>query len=296
MSMSRPSQDSGDMHIVEATSPERPKRPETGLSTCPVELLEEILLSLDLPTLLRMNGVSRQFNTIVKDSTLIQKALFFQPLRFPNESEKMIMENHLPEGNAPDGHDCDETLPPCMARNAIVNPLLSRYLIFDSLVDPTGCIRCTIALKDDADTLHWLAENSGEASWRRMLVIQPHVADVHVVITFDHTPISIPASLQEGIMMAHLVAYETAIRNLFKLAADPAGQFYDTFQLRCGMGLAIGHYNAHSVLESHKDIVAEEICGWQVLESSFGRALEDHAGSLDRFHDVSSDSSSSPGT
>lgn len=110
--------------------------PATITSTSPciiqvidtAELLENVLLYLDLRTLLFAKHVSQRFRDTMEGSIKIQRALFFQPMVHPTVAEIEIVEKHNTSALEPwDEDNC----PAGTLAIATPDPFLNRYVNYE---------------------------------------------------------------------------------------------------------------------------------------------------------------------
>ena len=151
------------------------------------EFLENILLHLDLRTLLCSKRVSRHFRDVIIGSSKIRRALFLEPLAQPSDTHIATTNAHEPNGADGIVHQCLPANPP---GQLFINPLLDHFLIFNAgqgiTVDGPRTIFYLgqiVANPCNHSKLHCHspapeAENLC-ASWRKMLIVQPQ--PVHVM-------------------------------------------------------------------------------------------------------------------
>ena len=144
------------------------------------ELLEDILLMLDLRTLLLAKRVSTRFRDAIDGSINIQKALFFKPISLPTATKIKIMVQHISMAKGVNDEQYAEHLPEIVSKVITLNPLLEKclsYSRFTSASDWRGHAHPTIHVKTDPPgVIQKLHDSPPCASWRRMLVLQPHAA------------------------------------------------------------------------------------------------------------------------
>jgi hypothetical protein len=150
------------------------------------ELLEQILLNLDLNTLLHAQRVSKWFLQLINASTPIQQALFFQPYltspkcRFKHDASgprgSKLVDKFL---SATCGFDI---ITYAHQNENIINPLIQRYLNEFSLQRETAywprldydvTPKWPAAFQHACEPLNLVAFRRSSASWRRMLPVQP---------------------------------------------------------------------------------------------------------------------------
>jgi hypothetical protein len=121
------------------------------------ELLEAILLNLPISSLLRLQRLNRTFNTVISTSPSIQRALFFSPAPASSDPCPNPLLKHKPSA-------------------WFLDRRRSNSIAYRSWHWP------------DSDELKWDGEREAkrhvygreEASWRRMLVVQPPVTRLKV--------------------------------------------------------------------------------------------------------------------
>lgn len=255
------------------------------------ELLETILLFLDLQTLLLSQRVSRTFRDVATGSISIQKALFFKPLSTPNDA------HIVPPKSSPEVRKCSKCYPPHsklpkhIPNTIMANPLLDKYLEYENTRTTRGpCSSQLIMLDTNSDfaiinpNLDKLASSHESASWRRMLLLQPHVAPIYWVGAVVRAGLDIrngvAKSLRHGLYMQEFVGVvsgdeDGSCASLGKGSSKRHG-WQDPLQLYDGMRLVFGAYENEDVtdadeMETRKEIVSG-ICGWDVLGSRPGVA------------------------
>ena len=240
------------------------------------ELLETILLFLDLHTLLLAKRVSTRFRDTMDASINIQKALFFEPLSNPTDADIKFMETYKPYPNPLpyEGYDC-EYIPPHLSPSTAANCLLDNYLeysfqyVHDMALHPTSALRATISISDAV--VEKLAHAPDIASWRRMLVVQPHAAPVFVRIGPAQEP-GIRKTLNTGLSMGEFV---TLCANAH--SSKSTERHYRTVQLYGNMAWALGPYSESTVYGECRGAVIQDIRGWDVCAPDYGQELESHS-------------------
>ena len=232
------------------------------------ELLENILLYLQLKTLLCFKRVSRQFRDTMIGSLKIKRALFFEPLSTAATVQTKLIYNNTGEG-----------LPLEVSHVMPANPLLDRFLSYNvndwyaAPDDPN--LRATIDYTYGVNQLYALqhSANSKTASWRQMLVIQPHAAPMLLQRGFwcdknDEPSRNVESrSGLEGLRMGDFVTM---------LLDDSERERVSCFQLSPGVKVALGRYDEDTVDPLYRSEVIGGICGWDVLNPGFGKELEEH--------------------
>lgn len=235
------------------------------------ELLENILLFLDLRTLLLSKGVNTQFRDVVDGSTKIQKALFFEPLSYPTTADVELLETQPTEPKHPWGGKGEPYLPDHIAKVQPVNPLLDRYLGYGCGWGSEGWTTApTMSAACDDATLERLEKSDPCSSWRRMLVLQPHAAPFYVFDTISNSDQIVRVSGFKGLRMEDFIAHG-------RLSND---DWHGTVQLNGGMLWSLGKYDQDSVREWCRAETLDRICGWEVLSPGFGDGLKEHPQSL----------------
>ncbi len=159
-----------------------------------VEILEIILLHLPIKDLLHAQEISRFFHGVVHGSSLIQRALFFEPVaRAMHEQSDLavrqrdaIRQRLLPEGPG---------VPAAVPKKVAVNPFLRNYLFHKHFSYPSTAVTPRDLPRNGAAPLD---HNNETASWRRMLVFQPHANPLF--ITREHRP-DMERNLKNGLTM-----------------------------------------------------------------------------------------------
>lgn len=159
-----------------------------------VEILEIILLHLPLQDLLHAQQISHFFHGVVDGSLLIQQALFFQPVaRVTREQSDITVRQRdairqilLSEG---------PKVPAGVPKKVAVNPFLRNYLFHKHCSYPSAAFTPRDVPRNGAAPLD---HNNKTASWRRMLVFQPHANPLF--ITREHRP-DMERKLQNGLTM-----------------------------------------------------------------------------------------------
>lgn len=183
------------------------------------ELLENMLLLLDLHTLLLAKRVCIKFRDVVENSSRIQKALFMPPLSSPTMAEMEAMKTWSADDywNYLDRYYA-KPLPKGSSRVVARDPFLTRYLR-QRLGYKRGQWRRSRSIYSPtfpSDVMQKLHGSPTSASWRRMLILQPHTAPMEVITNFDYTknPVFEKTSLQHGLSMGALVDYEVRAHKL----------------------------------------------------------------------------------
>lgn len=226
------------------------------------ELLENILLFLDLHTLLCAKRVSRQFRDVTQRSRRIQKALFLESLRQPTIQELEWME----------GHEQPITLSrnmeklPASLQEIPANPLHAKYVRYSrtsgsSIRRPSSTVgfREPRRFTDDYQKLRYSHDS---ASWRRMLVIQPHAAPIYIREEWVSGGSVVKEPCYDGLRMADLKTYERT--------TDDSGFSFSrrVVNLHIDMKWAYGKPGMRK--ESPNDPKRNkmyEVCGWDILSS-----------------------------
>ncbi|GME22633.1 f-box domain protein [Neofusicoccum parvum] len=142
------------------------------------ELLELILLHLPMRDLLLAQRVCQTFRTLVRTSPTLQQALFFKPLpatALPQPSSPSYLRSH--PSRKPTAESWE--------RNPLLIPDFWPWFDRD---DPTNKYSPTLRDPDTLKTLPLATERRvwlrPEASWRRMLVVQPPVGQLEMMRMF----------------------------------------------------------------------------------------------------------------
>lgn len=243
------------------------------------ELLENILLYLDLRTLLLSARVSKTFKATIDDSTKCQKALFFQPLWQPN-TEDLTSDQSAAHDTSKDDLNKGQEEPSTTTPNiAVINPLLYHLLEFDTF--PYSDKVCSNVRMDvTSDELEQMIKSGVTESWSRMLVMQPQSAPVY--LPRGTMGVSDQMVVRDGLRMPELLEFEEEGRTIDACVVEYEG----TVQLLAGMKWALGRYDESLVPKGLTEEVASEICGWDVLSPWFGQECIAHL----EYQEQSSDS------
>lgn len=237
------------------------------------ELLENILLFLDLRTLLLSKRVSRHFRNTMNGSIKIRKALFLEPLSVPNQADFELLENGPPKRKCGYCDEVHEYMPRHIPRMVVVNPLLDQYLCYSFDYMLTECVSRTLSVVVGKRMRDRLANSNPLASWRHMLVLQPHAAPIYIHINQDdnlfHT-----RSMRYGLQMDEFIEIE-------KKNPLPSR---DAVQLYTEVLLTVGDYDIESLEDGefrngydHRGEIADQICGWDVVGDRFGKQIKMYA-------------------
>ena len=227
------------------------------------ELRETILLHLPLRDLLLAKRISLRFQDVMAVSLRIRRALFFEPLPVPTATHINavgIILRDDPHGWGP--------LPAGFPRHKIVNPLLDHFLTLGQMLTPTS-IRSTVKVVLDSPSFEQLRSRNDAASWRRMLVIQPHASPFYVG---DFFAASEAKSLRNGLRMNEL--YDIHLAHFDK--SERHRRWVSTFEpcsnqvmLHTGLLWAMGGYREECLRGDARKNMVDEICGWDIVR--FGR-------------------------
>lgn len=158
------------------------------------EILEMILLHLPLQDLLHTQKICRLFRDVVHGSLPIQQALFFKPVAGVTYEQSELAIRHrdaIREGILPQ----DPQVPVGVPDKMPVNPFLRHHLFHEHSSHPSAGVTLRSRPRDGAPALDHANET---ASWRRMLVFQPHASPLS--ITRDHRP-GVERKLENGLTM-----------------------------------------------------------------------------------------------
>ena len=263
------------------------------------ELLEEILLYLDLNTLLCCKRTSTNFRDVIDGSSRIQKALFFEPRSWPAPAELDNMETFETTiiGHP---HYNNELYPKCLPDGVsdiiVLNPLLSDLINYSTKAEyVTGDRFSAISLRTDSPKLREkLYDSTAEASWRRMLVLQPHASFMQVLKGIDYWGREVfeAKTLRHGLYMEELLAMDVEARVAVRKTQTHAdgyenlrnnflkflhfGYYHSTIKLPLEVRVAFGNLDLAIMDKSeiYQQSAREGICGWDVLSPHFGKLPE----------------------
>ena len=85
------------------------------------ELLENILLFLPLRDILLANRISARFRDVMNESSMVRKALFFEPLWEAPDTENIVMAAYQPPPSN------FQYFPTDMARYLVLNPFFNKF-------------------------------------------------------------------------------------------------------------------------------------------------------------------------
>ena len=249
------------------------------------ELLEHILLILDLRTLLCAQCVCTAFGEVIQNSPRVQKALFFEPLSSPTVAEINLMKIWE---SCDYGNNKDVTFASILLEGVPkvtpVNPLLTRYLFYGLGLPGYRCPSKNIYVSHmRPKILQKLYDSPDSASWRRMLVVQPHASPMDVITDFTTggSRKTERGSLASGLRMGSLVDYEVHARRTLNGKAEReemkltcCGYYYDTVRVSGDLKFVLGSCDILDLYGREIEKAAKDICGWDVLSPGFGTQAE----------------------
>jgi hypothetical protein len=183
--------------IISFKMPPQPQqRPPALLAVLgTAELLEKILLYLPRRDLLLATRVQKQFRSVMKGSSKIKQALWFEPQYEVSDADIATMNAYVPEekeefrpNNSTIKHDV-HFLPEGLPNELLMNPFFNGWIREDN---------CKHRFRGDYPLFehHYLSiSNPGvlailddapsNASWRSMLLLQPHAAPATLTVNMN---------------------------------------------------------------------------------------------------------------
>ncbi|KAK4498534.1 hypothetical protein PRZ48_011192 [Zasmidium cellare] len=169
---------------------EEPKEPAFPKIEAATELLEPILLNLSLEDIVVVQRVRKRWHAVITGSSVIQKALFFQPTE--DFQLRLVEDRGLKPGVCKDQWDCPgygaltrefDTSPGAITRWAIdigdsreyrilVNPVLGVERPWNQIYFPED------NKYKNGDKFQSKAHKRKEASWKNMLFAQPPLQEI----------------------------------------------------------------------------------------------------------------------
>lgn len=223
------------------------------------ELVEQILLHLPIHEFLRAQLVSRFFRDVIRDSRLIQQALFLQPLNMVTEEHLKLVEVHDADTGA-------NALPPGLPHKMPVNPFLGKYLRYQ---------QTSLAASFGGRTWPFSAfskfiRTPRTASCRKMLVLQPHAA--HILVD-DGLELKTRREIRDGLRLCDVMEMQEKINQRFiwsQVAASSAPVWIELYGLQWDWRLC-GERASHV---EGKQGQGREVSGWQVLHEVVDTMME----------------------
>ena len=227
------------------------------------ELLENIILFLPLRDLLHAKRISTRFRDVMNESSKVRKALFFEPLWEVPKAEAIAMAAYKqPPWSF-------QYLPTDVGSYLVLNPFFDRYFKSEVCTDH-AFYKHPELWTSQSMVLGALTKSPSNASWRRMLLLQPHATPATYTIGID------PKSFRRGTRSIRCAeAHTLSLRNDLKmtrvvdLMAANDGKRVD-LHLHTGLTILRGPYKLQPGLSRPVDYELNGTCGWNLLCSTSG--------------------------
>ena len=169
------------------------------------ELLENIILFLPRRDLLHAKRISTRFRDVMNESSKVRKALFFEPLWEVPKAEAIAMAAYKqPPWSF-------QYLPTDVGSYLVLNPFFDRYFKSDVCTDH-AFYKHPELWTSQSMILGALTKSPSNASWRRMLLLQPHATPATYTIGID------PKSFRRGTRSIRCAdAHTLSLRNGLKM-------------------------------------------------------------------------------
>jgi hypothetical protein len=222
------------------------------------ELLENIILFLPLRDLLLAKRISIRFRDVMNESSKVRKALFFEPLWEVPKAEAIVMAAYKQPPSS------FQYLPTDVASYMVLNPFFDRF--FNSEVCTDHEFHKHPELWTNQSTLMGvLTKSPSNASWRRMLLLQPHATSATYTIGID----SKSFRRSDGSIRcadAHQLSLLNGLQmsRIFDLSAANDGKRVDV-HLHTGLTILRGPHKLQPGLSHPVDYELNGTCGWDLL-------------------------------